>query len=49
MRNKTTGADELDCLAEARMGVRMWDLNGVSKIISTATAGGHRFPVTGIG
>ena len=39
----------LDCLAETDMGVLMWDLNGASKTIITDIAGGHRFPVTGIG
>lgn len=48
-RRKMAGAVELGGLAEIDMGVRMWGLNGVSKIISTATAQGHRFPVTGIG
>lgn len=40
---------ELDWVAGTDMGVCTWGLNGVSKIISTAIAGGHRFPVTGIG
>ena len=40
---------ELDWLAETNVGVRMWDLNEVSKVLSAATAGGHRCPVTGIG
>ena len=42
---------ELDWFVEINMGVRiynMWDLNGLRKLISTDTAGGHRFSVTGI-
>ena len=46
---KMTGGVELNWTAETDMGVRMWDLNGVSEIISTDTAQGRRFPVTGIG
>ena len=48
-RWKIAGAVELGWLAENDKGVRMWDLKGTSKIISTAAAGRHRFPVTGIG
>lgn len=43
------GGVELNYIAETNTGVRMWGLNWASKNISTAAAGGRRFPVTDVG